>query len=1116
MEAGGGGLKAVTWNVAGTKNLWLALNFLRDFDVVMIQESWVEASKQENLIKRLNKSAKEHAWYAKPATRINRKGRGSGGQIIGIKKSLSDNWKVTEWSYGLVLKKKTEAEKVWIISVYNNVGIARVKDELKNLVLDGGAEGATVIVAGDLNARIGLDQGVAEWEGEPVSERTSQDPVLNSEGKKLLSLCEEVGLIIQNGRAKGDEEGVLTLAKGGYSVLDLVLTAEMRNEPRIELLRVIPRTESDHLPVMFVVSTKDTAEHHKGAPTQTPARERMRWSADKRELYQQELHTAWANGAFQDPETPGWEAMKKGIRKAAGEAGMIRKPGKASDGPRWFNGECREQRKVVWRSLKNLLKVRSQGNKRVLSAERKKLKRLIERTRQAWIEKRLKEVAESTNLAEWWTAVNKFRPRRARKGQNITKQQWRDHFAGLLGATTSGEPETEPLHSELWDRPDPEQVDEETEIWLNADFAMKELKLTLAGMKNKKAAGEDEIAVEFIKAMPEHLLAHFLGVLNRIWVACKLPVGWEVATIIPIFKSGDENNPKNYRGISLLDAGYKILANLMARRLSNWVEKKKRLRESQAGFRPERGTREHIFVLNSLINQRLKVPGGRLYVAFIDFKAAFDTVDRTILMEKLWRAGIRGRMHSMIREIHRYTVCEVLSEEGVSARFQVRTGVRQGCPLSPILFNLMLDDIDEVWERGKVGGSWIGATHIQCLKFADDVALVAENPEDLQRMLRALEKYADRNRLVVSEAKTKIMVFRNGGKRLEQEAWKYKGHSIEVVSEFKYLGYWFSTKGIAARHLREMTGKAQQAANAAWGVMKRAKVDTLRGRLYLMDSIVRSAALYGVEVWGWSERKVMEGWQARFVKMAMGVAKNTPNYIWRIESGRFSTKSMARMRAGRYILDILALEKDRWPVICLREEVRGILNGNPSRWGKELNRGLEDLEAQSILRAIWKNENIDDIGTVLASGLEALKGAERAEDWRKVTISSYNHRYQVLSKRELEDGAQYWRTGGLDGWMKETWARLRCGNIGRAGKKGYRDWSCRLCRVELETLEHVWVCPVAHQKIKECWVEPVKAWVKGLSMEELNRELTKTLCGMPRKELCAYAAAFEKLTREGN
>ena len=136
-----------------------------------------------------------------------------------------------------------------------------------------------------------------------------------------------------------------------------------------------------------------------------------------------------------------------------------------------------------------------------------------------------------------------------------------------------------------------------------------------------------------------------------IWEKGEIIKGWEISRIFPIFKAGDEDKPRNYRGVSLLNVGYKILTAIMVKTINRLVEGKI-LRESQAGFRGKRGTRDHIFVLNSLINDRIQKKGGKLYVAFIDFKAAFDKLNRKLILRKMWEKGIKGKMHRMIRGIY--------------------------------------------------------------------------------------------------------------------------------------------------------------------------------------------------------------------------------------------------------------------------------------------------------------------------------------------------------------------------------------------------------------------------------------------------------------------------------
>ena len=169
------------------------------------------------------------------------------------------------------------------------------------------------------------------------------------------------------------------------------------------------------------------------------------------------------------------------------------------------------------------------------------------------------------------------------------------------------------------------------------------------------------------------------------------------------------------------------------------------------------------------------------------------------------------------------------------------------------------------------------------------------------------------------------------------------GKKIEVVSEFEYLGYWFTTTNTAVRNVRHLVRKAKKAMNTVWGVMKQAKVNKLRKRLTLMESLVNAGALYGVEIWGWKRKEDIERMQGRLVKMVLGVARNTPDYLWKLEAGKRSIEVEAERRAGAYIVEVLKMKEGKWPKVCLKEEIRGIINGNPSRSATEFTDAIREV-----------------------------------------------------------------------------------------------------------------------------------------------------------------------------
>ena len=200
-------------------------------------------------------------------------------------------------------------------------------------------------------------------------------------------------------------------------------------------------------------------------------------------------------------------------------------------------------------------------------------------------------------------------------------------------------------------------------------------------------------------------------------------------------------------------------------------------------------------------------------MAFIDFREAFDMVDREILMKKLWKKGVRGKMFKMIEGIYNRTTNEIITGEGISDSFGTRNGVRQGSPLRGALFNKALDDLDDAWERKKEGGTVTGGTKFYALKYADDIAIIAEDAGELGIMLKSLEKYVIRAEMVINVQNIKNMIFGGGGGGGEKrgEEWKLLRKEIEVVSEFKYLGYWFTTRNTAVRNIRHLVGKAKKA-----------------------------------------------------------------------------------------------------------------------------------------------------------------------------------------------------------------------------------------------------------------------------------------------------------------
>lgn len=447
-------------------------------------------------------------------------------------------------------------------------------------------------------------------------------------------------------------------------------------------------------------------------------------------------------------------------------------------------------------------------------------------------------------------------------------------------------------------------------------------------------------------------------------------------------------------------------------------------------------------------------------------------------MKKISDAGVGGRMLEMVNSIYKETWSAVISEEGVSEDFRTRKGVGRGCSQSPLLFDIAIDDIDEEIKRREIGGVTLSGKKILVLKFADDIVLVAKSAKELQEMLNLCHSYLTRNKLEMNTKKTKVMVCRKGGRLKNSEKWSVNGQMLEVVNDYKYLGYWFNTSNTASKHLKEMEAKTRKAVGATWGLTKRAKVGSLKKRRQLYEAIAKSGGLYGIEIWGWARRTQMEVMQGRLVKSALGVRRNTPDYIWKLEAGRRSSEVEARNRASRYLGEILGKNDERWPWAALREEVRAILNNKPTRWGKELEEAFKQSGDGITLQMIWEKADIETIKTRLERNVETLKNQDIQRDWNKVDSSSYNPNYRALNN--TTEAERYWEDKKWTGGDKEQWARLKCGNLTIDGNMGYKGKRCRVCKGEEENMGHMGRRASIQEKGKKEIIDKWYAWREKL------------------------------------
>ena len=250
-----------------------------------------------------------------------------------------------------------------------------------------------------------------------------------------------------------------------------------------------------------------------------------------------------------------------------------------------------------------------------------------------------------------------------------------------------------------------------------------------------------------------------------------------------------------------------------------WAECEGVLGELQNGFRRERRLEDNLFSLTQCIEIAEK-ECRPLWLAFLDIKGAYDNVIQENLWHILATLEVEDGIVNLLKGIYRSRKVLIKWEKMVSEPIEIQRGLRQGCPLSPLLFMLYLQGLESSLERSGLGfnlsffkqGEWIEQL-LPGMMYADDIVLMADNKEDLQGLLDICGKEGDRLGLKFSKEKSAVMIFNNNlrGEHRIQEV------TLEVVDKYKYLGVWINSGAdYLAEHEKYVTTKCSR--NAA--VMK--------------------------------------------------------------------------------------------------------------------------------------------------------------------------------------------------------------------------------------------------------------------------------------------------------
>ena len=599
--------------------------------------------------------------------------------------------------------------------------------------------------------------------------------------------------------------------------------------------------DSDHLPVIAVLKTR--LKRHRPRPPKPfrPDLDRLHDHKVRREF------AATVSKRLQDAQTiPNvtvdgkWgqfrDIITSSAREVIGERPRPRKP--------WISQETLAiiERRRMARQRGDL-----DEHKRLTAVRR----RAVRYDKQMWADRLAAEGEEQLSLGNSSSAFANFRrlrgggprisgPIQDSSGNLISDQEaildrWKEHFAALLNRPVPPPPVSLKVAA----------YEAAADTGISTDPpTLLEVYKAITRLKAGKAPGICGIYSEYLHHAGSESMRFLVELFNLVWESDTVPEEWRQGIIIPIYKGkGSRSDCSNYRGITLLSVPGKVFAHTLLARIKPTLLACRR--PEQSGFTPNRSTVDRILTL-CILAQRRQEFGRATYSAYVDLRAAFDSLSRPALWLLLARCGIPQKIIKLIEALYDGSTSSVRIGSQLSPWFPIVSGVRQGCVIAPDAFATGMDWLLERSIGRGMNGVTFGPHAFTDLDFADDVSLLAELLELLVPLLEIFHEEAAPLGLEVNWRKTMVQAL--GSRKDEPSSLKVCGHDVERVETFTYLGAQIHSSCSSEQEIRRRIGMTRTAMQSLDHHLWRSRI-TVETKLRLYNVYILPITLYGSECW---------------------------------------------------------------------------------------------------------------------------------------------------------------------------------------------------------------------------------------------------------------------------